>query len=371
MIMPMARPPARRDNGAPPDRNDALTINDQPAVTPGSLRPFFIWLAAFYAIWLLIVVAGNYWQTIVEHWPIALSMAAGSYFAGSTPMGGGTVGFPILVLLFDQPASLGRDFALAVQSIGMVSASIFILARRLPVDWHLLRPALAGALLGTPLGAAFIAPNVPDLWVKLLFAVIWASFGVMHFLKVRQIVAATGKARPWPGKDRPLGLAVGISGGIVASLAGVGIDMMIYAVLVLLYRADLRIAIPTSVILMAFTSVVGIASNIVLATVLPESYAIAEAVLYNWLAAAPVVALGAPLGAWVVNRLPRTPTLLIVSTLCVGQFIWTVLKAEVSGLGLLFAVGGVLAMNVVFHLMFEYGEGRRRRSMSASTRPAT
>ena len=42
---------------------------------------------------------------------IAAAMAVGSYFAGSTPMGGGTVGFPVLVLLFDGPATLGRDFA--------------------------------------------------------------------------------------------------------------------------------------------------------------------------------------------------------------------------------------------------------------------
>jgi hypothetical protein len=39
-------------------------------------------------------------------------MAFGSYVAGSTPMGGGTVGFPILVLLFDLPATLGRDLCL-------------------------------------------------------------------------------------------------------------------------------------------------------------------------------------------------------------------------------------------------------------------
>jgi uncharacterized membrane protein YfcA len=366
----MARTLGRRDNCGPPDRNNALNTSDKPATAPGSLRPFLVWLAAFYAVWLALVSVGDYWTTIVEHWPIALSMAAGSYFAGSTPMGGGTVGFPILVLLFDQPASLGRDFALAVQSIGMVSASIFILSRRMPVDWHLLRPALVGALVGTPFGAAFIAPNVPDLWVKLLFAVIWASFGVMHFLKVRPIVAATGKAQSWPGRDRPIGLAIGLAGGIVASLAGVGIDMMIYAVLVLLYRADLKIAIPTSVILMAFTSVVGIVSNMLLATLLPGSYAIADAVLYNWLAAAPIVALGAPFGAWVVNRLPRTPTLLIVSALCIGQFVWTLVKADVSGSGLLFAIGGVLAMNVVFHLMFEYGERRRQARHAAEAQAA-
>jgi uncharacterized membrane protein YfcA len=326
-----------------------------------TLAPFFIWLIAFYCCWTVLVVVGNYWHIVTEHWPIALSMALGSYFAGSTPMGGGTVGFPVLVLLFDEPASLGRNFGLAVQSIGMLSASIYILSSRKPIDWHLLRPALAGALLGTPFGAAFIAPYVPDLAVKLVFAVIWASFGVMHFIKIRSIVAATGQAAPWHGKDGPIGIAVGVSGGIVASMTGVGIDMMIYAVLVLLYRADLKIAIPTSVILMAFTSVVGISTNILLAHFLPQSYAVMPAVFHNWLAAAPVVALGAPFGAWVVSQLPRTPTLLIVSTLCVVQFGWTIVKEQVFGWELALAVGGVLAMNIVFELMFRKGEKIRRR----------
>lgn len=338
-----------------------------------ALLPFVIWLVVFYSVWAAIVFLGQYRDTVAEHWPIAVAMALGSYFAGSTPMGGGTIGFPVLVLLFDQPASLGRDFALAVQSVGMVSASVYILSSRKPIDAHLLKPALAGSLVGTPIGCAFLAPVAPDLGVKLLFAVIWASFGVMHFLRIRSIVSATGKAAPWKGMDVPIGLVIGVLGGLVSSLTGVGIDMMIYAVLVLLYRADLRIAIPTSVILMAFTSVVGILSNLALAAAWPESYEVPVAVFYNWLAAAPVVAVGAPFGAFIVSRLPRTPTLLVVSTLCILQFVWTMVKARVGGLDLALSIGGVLAMNVVFKLMFDYGERRqaRRSPLAGDADPAT
>ncbi len=82
--------------------------------------PFLIWLGAFYATWLVLVISLDAWSHVVGNWAIAAAMAFGSYFAGSTPMGGGTVGFPVLTLLFDYPASLGRDFGLAVQSIGMV-----------------------------------------------------------------------------------------------------------------------------------------------------------------------------------------------------------------------------------------------------------
>ncbi|KAA5805542.1 sulfite exporter TauE/SafE family protein [Alkalicaulis satelles] len=321
--------------------------------------PFFAWLAAFYTVWLAIISLNGLWPVVLDHWPIAAAMAAGSYFAGSTPMGGGTVGFPVLVLLFDMPATLGRNFGLAVQSIGMVSASIFILTARRTLDWTLLRPALLGALIATPLGAAFIAPYASDLLVKLIFAVTWASFGVIHWLKLGDIVRPEGPRVPNPRLDRPAGLFIGLTGGVVASLTGVGIDMILYTVMVLYFRADLKVAIPTSVLLMAFTSLVGISANAVLGQIHPSLYAIDPAVFHNWLAAAPVVALGAPLGAVIVNYLPRRPTLLIVSTLCIAQFIWTLFKEGVPGwvlLGVLAALGVLCAG---FLWLFRLGEANR------------
>ncbi|MDX1626962.1 MAG: TSUP family transporter, partial [Wenzhouxiangellaceae bacterium] len=138
-----------------------------------TLTPFIAWLTVFYAAWLGLVVVGDHWNTLLEHWPIASAMALGSYFAGSTPMGGGTVGFPVLVLLMDSPAVLGRDFSFAVQSIGMTSASIYILCRGQEIEWPMLRAALVGSLIGTPLGILFVAPLVSDLFIKLLFAATW------------------------------------------------------------------------------------------------------------------------------------------------------------------------------------------------------
>lgn len=319
------------------------------------IRIFLIWLAIFYTSWLSIVFLVDGWQAILDHWPIAAAMALGSYFAGSTPMGGGTVGFPVLTLLFDHPASLGRNFGLAVQSIGMVSASIYILAMRRPIDTAILLPALLGAAIATPLGAAFLAPGAPDLLVKLIFAVIWAGFGVIHWLKIADIVEPEGPRVPHDRLDTPIGLAIGLSGGIIASLTGVGIDMIIYAVLVLFYRTDLKVAIPTSVILMAFTSVIGIGSNAALASVFPATYAIDPAVFLNWLAAAPIVALGAPIGAIVVERLRREPTLLVVSTLCIGQFVWTLIDQQVGGFALIATLCALIIVCGFFLYLFRLG----------------
>ncbi len=321
------------------------------------LWPFLLWLAAFYSVWLGLVVIGDHWQDLRQHWGIAVAMALGSYVAGSTPMGGGTVGFPILVLLFNEPATLGRDFSFAIQSIGMVSATIFILCRRQPLEWPMLRAAMIGSALGTPLGIVLLAPVVPGLVIKVLFAVVWASFGVLHFYRIREITHHEGIIPTHVRFDTLAGLSVGfLCGATVASITGVGIDMVLYVVLVLVCHADLKIAIPTSVIIMAFTSVVGIAVKLLLGDVQPGVYA-------NWLVAAPIVALGAPLGAFIVNRMGRESTLIVVSLLCVAQFVWTMYTewAQLSVLGVGLALAGVLLFNLLFQKLHQIGDRLERR----------
>lgn len=322
-----------------------------------SLTPWFIWIALFYACWLTVVITGNYWQALAEHKGIATAMALGSYAAGATPMGGGTVGFPILVLLFKEPATMGRDFSFAVQSIGMVSASIFIIARRQPVEWPMVRWAMVGSLIGTPLGILYIAPLVPALVIKVLFAIVWCSFGVLHLYRLKELSRHEGLAPGAHRFDRNAGFLIGLlAGATVAAITGVGIDMVLYAVLVLLCQADLKIAIPTSVIIMAFTSLVGVAVKNLTHTMQPGVYE-------NWLAAAPVVALGAPLGAFVVDKVGRAPTLLFVSILCIGQFVWTMTDewARLGFTGLACALGGVLVFNLGFEWLHRKGAIADRR----------
>ncbi|MCB1009477.1 MAG: sulfite exporter TauE/SafE family protein [Acidobacteria bacterium] len=322
---------------------------------PGSLRPFLVWLALFYAGWGALVFGGGELATALSHWPIAVAMALGSYVAGSTPMGGGTIGFPVLVLIFDQPAELGRNFSFCVQSIGMTSAGVFILSRRLPIARHFLLWAIGAMVVVVPAATLWIVPRVPDLAVKLLFAVLWGSFGVVHLLKLPELVRLEGEGLHTPRRDRVLGLAVGVAGGVAAALTGVSIDMLLYMVLVLLLRTDLRIAIPTSVLLMAATSLVGVATHLALGDLSREVYG-------NWLAAAPVVALGAPLGAWVVTRIGRAPTLLFVSLLCLAQLGFTLWDQRVSGAPLVATLVAFALLLALFRALYDLGRGLARRS---------
>lgn len=315
------------------------------------LMPFWWWLFWFYCAWATIVIVGGLWEQVVGHWPIAAAMAAGSYVAGSTPMGGGTIGFPILVLLFDQPASLGRNFSYCVQSIGMSSATVFLLASRSRIAWRFLAWCALGSLVTLPLTAVYVVPAVSDTAVKLLFACIWAGFGVMTLYKLRDLVRSHHVPRCRNALDAGLGLASGLVGGVASGLTGVGIDMILYTLLVLVYRSDLRVAIGTSVMIMAINSLWGVLISGSMGRLTPE-------VFHNWLAAAPIVAVGAPLGALMMTIISRAKTLFFVSILCVLQFGWTCWD-ERSALGWAGAAGAfaaVLALNLAFHFMYRLGE---------------
>jgi len=321
------------------------------------LLPWLAGLLVFYGSWFILVLKAGGWAVLQEHAGIAIAMAAGSYFAGSTPLGGGTVGFPVLVLLFHEPATLGRDFSFAVQSVGMTSAALFILCRRTPMEWHSLSAALVGSLIGTPLGIFFFAPLASPLFIKVFFAIVWAAFGILHLMRLRELSGFTGISTTPKTWLRRMGFGVGLVGGFtVAAVTGVGVDLLLYAALALIWRADLRLSIPASVILMAFTSLVAVATKQLTIGFTPGVYE-------NWLAAAPVVALGAPLGAFIVARLGRRIALWIVSLLCVGQFIWMIQQnAEALGLiGLLASCAAVALLVGVF--LFAFACGRRLAGM--------
>ena len=331
------------------------------AASPRRFLAFGLWLACFYAAWLAWVASQGAWPVVRAHWPIALVMVFGSYVAGSTPMGGGSVAFPILVLLLGEPAALGRSFAFAIQALGMSSAVLYLLCAGRPLAWGVLRWALLGSLFATPIGVAWLAPRVTELGVKLVFAVVWAAFGVVTLHRLSALAGQTGMLRLAPGHERAAGLLAGaIGGGCIAAVAGVGADMLLYSLLVLRFRADARIAIPSAVALMAFTSLVAIATRVGLAWLVPSEAILAPGVAEHWLEAAPVVVVGAPLGALAVSVIPRTLTLALVALLCLAQLVWTCAQAQLAPA----AIAGVAALVVALGALLEALAPRGRGAAS-------
>lgn len=298
------------------------------------------------------MTANDWGARVAAHWPISIAMALGSYVAGSTPMGGGTIGFPVLVLFFDQPADFGRQFSFLIQSIGMTSASIYILCSRRTVAWGVLPWAAGASALSLVATHYWLFPLVSDVAVKLTFAGIWGGFGLVTLVKLRQLLAHHHAPTLGPRPDMLLGVAGGLIGGLASGLTGVGVDMVVYTLLVLVYRADLRPAIATSVILMSWNSMVG-------ALLTFADGGVEAEVFSNWMAASPIVLLGAPLGAWVMTRIRRGPTLLFVSALCILQLVWTLSRVGATAPILFLTAMAVVGLNVLFHLLYAYGRRLR------------
>ncbi len=78
-----------------------------------------------------------------KYYPMMLAMVVGSMIAGSTPLGGGIVAFPVSVLVLGFSPDQGRDFSLLIQSVGMTAASYLIFVKKR----HLLKEGGADLLL--------------------------------------------------------------------------------------------------------------------------------------------------------------------------------------------------------------------------------
>ena len=322
------------------------------------LTPFLCWAVWFLAAWVVAVAAFGLWSRVAEHWATAVAMVFGAYIGGSTPLGGGTVGFPLLVLVFDEPASLGRGFSLCIQATGLTSATIYMVCtgRRFvvrPLVW-----ACVAATIATPLTLWQVAPHVDDALVTLTFGIIWGGFGILTLAKLREVLTFDSVPEFSPRFEMLAGLAAGLFGGLAAGLTGVGANMVLYTVLILLYRAEIRAAIASAVVLMCYASILGAVTSAAMGALDSE-------VFFNWLAAAPIVVVGAPLGALACRVIPRGPTLVLVAVLCLLQLVYITWTSGRSGWGIAGVVIAVLAMNGAFHGLYIQGKRTAARRGAA------
>jgi uncharacterized membrane protein YfcA len=98
--------------------------------------------------------------------------------------------------------------------------------------------------------------------------------------------------------------------------------MLMFLALVLVLRSDLRVAVPSGVALMGFTSIVGITATLLGHRLMPGRVVLPPGLLVNWLAAVPVVLVGAPIGAMAVRVAPRKALLAVVCVLCLLPLWW-------------------------------------------------
>ncbi len=346
--------------------------------------------AAVTAVWLIAVTGTGAWGRVGDHLVAAATMVVGSFVAGATPQGGGAVAFPVFTKVLDVPAEAARSFSLCIQAVGMSCASAAIVLGRRPVVW-------SAVALGAPTGiAAFVvtlllagdrqAPfwpaDLPGPYVKLTFTLVVAAMAWAVLVGLRTPIRSV--AGGLPAIEPRLRVALVVAGGLggaASALVGSGSDVFMYLFVVVLFGVRAGIGVPTSVVTMALVSVAGFvilglidgqlqvtlndagAVTSVGGHALEQPLASRRGDLYGmWLAAVPIVAWGAPLGALVASRMTPRALAALALVVAVAEVVSTVVFLDqlrtdpalaIYGLvGLVVAVGGVMALAANRHRLF-------------------
>lgn len=303
-------------------------------------------LLAVILAWTLYMTFSGQWGLFNRNWFMSLTMVFGSFIAGASSEGGGAVAFPVMTLIFNIEPPTARNFSLAIQSIGMTAASYMILKNRFPVEFRYLIPVSIGGIIGMVLGTLYLVPLIPGPFVKMLFVTFWLSFGLVLYYINHIYKRKVREKLPGLSFIEKVSLViVGFLGSTLSALLGSGIDIFSFSYVTMRYHLSEKVATPTSVIIMAINSVVGfVFHSLFLRDFGPEEF-------NYWLVSIPVVVLGAPLGAWFINRKTREFVTGFLYIVIIAQFIgaWFIIRPE--GLLLYFSIF-VFLSGIVFFFGF-------------------
>ena len=277
-----------------------------------------------WAIWL--AFGGRYAiHHLFSDWQVALTMVFGSLVGGGTSEGGGAIAFPIFTKLLHIAPRDARNFSLAIQSIGMGAASLSILYLRIPIERRALFYAGIPGVIGVVFGAYFVAPLIPPVFVRTSFTVLVSSMGVALLLLNRETTVLRNERIPiFRTSEKSILIAAGFLGGVVSALVGTGINSVVFMVMVLLFRVNEKIVTPTTVILMTMVTVPGFLFHVfVLRDFTPT-------VMGYWMAAVPVVVVGAPVGALICSHMKRHSIVFLLLFLIALEFFSTLLLVPMS-----------------------------------------
>ncbi len=319
--------------------------------------PLFLKLAfVVWAVWgVLVAVKGNA-GLLLTHFEMTLTMVLGSFIAGATSEGGGAVAFPVMTLLLDVPPPVARDFSHLIQSVGMTAASLTILLTGIRIHRPTVLIAGATGALGVILSQELIAPHIAPVPAKLMYTSVWLSFGacLLYVVYIARTPAIETLAYDTARRAGLIAVA-GLAGGLISGIFGTGLDILVFSVVVLVFRLHERIATPTSVLLMAGNSLVAVAWRELVpftAPMAPEAWA-------YWYACVPVVVIGAPLGAlFIARRSRRFITNLLLASM-VAQYACALIVLPIDADLLLLSAATIATGLGFFSVTFLVGRGRR------------
>lgn len=278
------------------------------------------WYGAMMILWVALFAAFNSIPFLIDHWYYPAIMVLGAFVAGLTPEGGGAVAFPVLSVFLNIDRSMARDFSLMIQSVGMTSASIWILSRKdavlsayTPVLWFV-PVSFAGFVFGMTM-----LQGIPVYIIQALFLSLIMTFAIAYVSSKHRGTRTSLAALTLSDKA---GLAAMLFlGGIAASLFGTGADIILYTILVTRFRLDEKVATHQSIMVMAAISLLGYLYRYF------WEGTITDYQVRTWLCAYPVVLFMAPFGSYVLSRLNVEWMLRGIVALNIFQMLYFNIKA--------------------------------------------
>ncbi len=320
----------------------AKTVFSQHFIGVSILVAITVWI-----VWLTLTGPSRALSNLIANWEAAVTMIFGSMVAGGTSLGGGAVAFPVFTKVLHFPPNDAKVFSLAIQSVGMSAASLTIVAMKTRVEWRFIRWASLGGVPGIIISSVFLAPVLPPDVIKFSFTMMVCSFGIVLFALNRTRRRRNLAIPSWGKRERVFSLVAGLWGGIVSGLVGSGMDIVGFSIMVLLFGLCEKVSTPTSVILMAINAVVGF--------ILHQYFVgdFVEPVTNYWLAAVPVVVVGAPTGAMLCNLMKRKTIARILIGLVLIELVSSLLLIPLNAKLLFFSLFVFVIFSSIYYWMYK------------------
>ena len=194
---------------------------------------------------------------------LAASGLAVGFVSGLVGIGGGVLIVPLLYFFYAHPAWSGFDLAPELHAVVSHATSLFVIVptsmlgawtyhRAGLVAWRAALPIAASSVVAA-LAVTQVAPSVPAPVLKLLFGVLLVVSGV-------RLLRPGGREAPGRGQTHLAMAALsGVAVGAMSALLGVGGGIVAIPILVYLVGLSLEKVAATSMAIIIFTALAGVA----------------------------------------------------------------------------------------------------------------
>jgi uncharacterized membrane protein YfcA len=191
---------------------------------------------------------------------LVLDLAYGAAIGGAlglTGTGGSILAVPALVYLVGEDVHTAIGTSLAV--VGGISAE-GVIGQRDTVQWKAGLLLAACGVAGSVPGS-LLSPYVSGTTLMLLFAALTIVASTSMLLSQRSDTPSDKKAPWW------VVLIAGLGIGFLTGFLGVGVGFLIVPTMIFAFACSMQVAIPTSLLVIAFNSFVGLATRFATASI--------------------------------------------------------------------------------------------------------